>query len=247
MRVRNEQRWIGRVLDSMVPACDRILVFDDHSTDETAHICRQFPQVTVFDSTFSGTQEVRDKNFLLEKLESMAKAGDCVVAIDGDEEIAAGGCEIIREIALRKNGADAYQFQVLYLWDSEKQVRTDGIYRDFRRPSLFRLRPGARFHSGAGGGFHCGNVPSPMTVQRSDVRLLHYGYMLQSDRIRKFKWYTAADKEPIPRAEDGYRHMVVGDLFPATAKFSHGGPLELQALEPQKRAWRSQPAENALE
>jgi glycosyltransferase involved in cell wall biosynthesis len=230
MRVRNEQRWIGRVLQSMVPACERIVMLDDHSTDETVAIARSFKEVTLYESEFEGTREDRDKNFLLGKLESMANVGDWVVSIDGDEEIADGGPSLIRSLTRRHAGVDCYKFQVLYLWDNDKQVRTDGIYRDFYRPSLFKLQPGARFQSQAGCGFHCGNVPSPNHIERSNVRLLHYGYMLKDDRIRKFNWYTSPDKEPIPPIEDGYKHMVVGDLFPATSQFRHAGPLELRAL-----------------
>ena len=30
--------------------------------------------------------------------------------------------------------------------------------------------------------------------------------------------------------EDGYRHMVVGDVFSSDSTFLHSGPLELKAL-----------------
>jgi hypothetical protein len=52
--------------------------------------------------------------------------------------------------------------------------------------------------------------------------------MHKEDRIRKFEWYNEADPGNV--REDGYRHMVVGDVFPAKARFQHGGPLALQSL-----------------
>ena len=35
MRVKNEARWIDRVLASILPLCERVLVMDDGSTDGT--------------------------------------------------------------------------------------------------------------------------------------------------------------------------------------------------------------------
>lgn len=239
MRVKNEQRWISRVLESMLPACETIFVLDDHSEDETAAICRQFSQVTLFESPFDGLNEVRDKNFLLTRIERVAQPGDYVIAIDGDEEIAGGGCETIKKIAEANGAADSYQFQVLYLWDKENQIRTDGVYRQFFRPSMFRLRPGSRFSSGIACGFHCGNVPAPVRTARCDVKLLHYGYMHKSDRLRKWEFYNQNDPrnrsegfDPRHPERRSYPHIVQGDIpeVPASAHLAHSGPLQLQPL-----------------
>jgi glycosyltransferase involved in cell wall biosynthesis len=230
MRIKNEARWIERVLTSMLPVCDRIFILDDHSTDETREICKRFPAVTLFDSPFEGIEETRDKNWLLEKVEQSCQAGTWVVAIDGDEEIAPGCCDEIRTLVKWAYGPDAYRFRVLYLWDTPEQIRVDGIYQRFHRGSMFKLTPGARFRSSAGGGFHCGNVPSPRSISDCGVRLLHYGYMYREDRLRKFEFYNAPDKQPIPPNEDGYRHMVIGDIFPADSRFLHAGPLQLTTL-----------------
>lgn len=228
MRIKNEQRWIARVIESQLPIVDRLLIFDDHSDDETREICRSYPKVQVFESPFEGVNEARDKNFLMEKLELEAKPGDWVLCIDGDEELAPGS-----DIAIRRliETGETYRFRVLYLWNSAEQVRVDGIYADFCRPSFFRFRRGARFDHWCGGGFHCGNVPDARDIRRANVNLLHYGYMSKADRIRKYHWYNAPDKQPIPPNEDGYRHMVIGDLFPENTKTRHGGPLKIEALE----------------
>jgi len=53
--------------------------------------------------------------------------------------------------------------------------------------------------------------------------------MHRADRERKYQWYNAQD--PNNAIEDRYRHMVIGDLFPADSKFDHGGPLKLAQLQ----------------
>jgi hypothetical protein len=78
-----------------------------------------------------------------------------------------------------------------------------------------------------GGNFHCSSVPQEMLhhAEKTGVRLKHWGYIHREDRIRKYKFYNTAD--PANLSEDCYRHMVIGDLYPADSRFKHAGPLEL--------------------
>jgi len=85
-----------------------------------------------------------------------------------------------------------------------------------------------------GGNFHCSSIPQELLhqahLQLPGALLWHLGYNDREDRVRKFAWYNL--KDPNNRIEDGYRHMVQGDLdeFPATAQFRHAGPLALQLM-----------------
>lgn len=234
MRIKNEARWIDQVLAAALKVCDRVYILDDHSTDATAEICRQFSSVELFPSPFEGLDEARDKNWLFDKVQG--SGADWCLSIDGDEvledsrgdlrEIAGYPIDIIDRAA----GAQCFSLRVLYLWNSADQVRIDGVYGRFWRPSFFRIRGGDSFHSTrAGGNFHCGNVPHRLSrfSQRSGARLLHFGYMDPDDRRRKFYWYNLND--PNNLLEDRYLHMIQGDPGGpgAAAKLRHAGPLEL--------------------
>ena len=228
LRVKNESRWLHEALRSIRPCCDRLVVFDDHSEDETPQISRD-EGADVLLSPFLGLQEARDKDYLLEhaKLES----GDACLMIDGDEILhEEDAAKLEAEI---ERGPQALSLRVLYLWNEPSLVRVDGVYGRFRRPSVFRYRTGLSFkQTGNGGGFHCGNMPWQLwgACQPSQVRLLHMGYLHREDRIRKYHWYRKND--PNDAAEQGYVHMVQGDLpeVPATARLMHAGPLRLEAL-----------------
>jgi glycosyltransferase involved in cell wall biosynthesis len=230
LRVKNEARWIERAIVSICPICDRILVLDDHSTDGTPEICAA-AGCTVFRSEFEGVREARDKDWLLARCwEAGAAVGDCCLMIDGDEALHLDDVGELRKAIAR--GVICGSMRIVYLWDREDQARVDGVYRRFRRPSLFRLtHRGLSFlRTGNGGEFHCSSVPADL-LQFSEalpVRLLHYGYMLGEDRIRKYNWYNQID--PRNRFEDGYRHIVIGDIFPAESVFRHAGPLELEKI-----------------
>lgn len=231
MRIKNEARWIHAVLESALKVCERVYVLDDHSTDGTFEICQQLgDRVRIFGSCFDGLDEARDKQMLLDLIRLGTNA-DWVLAIDGDELL----MDHAELVATTKSGrSNCYALRVLYLWDRKDQIRTDGVYGRFWRPSLFRLSASGSFQTTRNGGnFHCGNVPRELlrSPSRSDVRLLHFGYMDARDRRRKFDWYN--ENDPNNTIEDQYVHMIQGDQGgpPAHLRLKHAGPLELATLE----------------
>lgn len=242
MRIKNEARWIARVIESQLPLIRKLYILDDHSTDGTPEICARYSQVVLFRSELEGLDESRDKQWLLDRMVSELPAEDLnenspwwVLALDGDEVLEGSGPDLIRRTLLRPT-AIAYSLQILYLWDREDQVRVDGVYRDFRRPSLFRLiNPDFRYQRtpwGNGANFHCSSIPQEYLGHAAPLtaRVLHLGYLHREDRLKKFAWYNRID--PDNKAEDGYRHMVLGDLpeYPAEMKTRWAGPLTLESL-----------------
>jgi len=243
LRVKNEATWLERVLASISPLCARVYVLDDHSTDRTPEIIRSNPNCAYLLSPFTGLDETRDKNWLLGKiiLDTARKdigAGSpwWVLLIDGDEELEPGGDELIRQYTRAEKLA--YSFQVMFLWDREDQVRVDGVYKHFCRPSMFRLiSQTLQFtNTSHGGNLHCSSTPREFFGRAGEhgrlvhtegkegeytnsellppaafraTRLLHYGYMRKEDRVRKFRWYNRVD--PGNKVEDEYRHMIQGD------------------------------------
>jgi glycosyltransferase involved in cell wall biosynthesis len=242
LRVRNEARWIERVVRSLQPLCDHIHVLDDHSDDGTPEICEAIAGVDVYRSPFKGLDESRARDFLLERVvesvpaKEINETGDHIVcAIDGDEVLADGGQKILQ--AAVERGGYVWAPRILYLWDREDQWRSDGVYGNFRRPSFFRLI-NSRFRYqrtpfGNGANFHCSSIPQELLHHSTpiDAALLHLGYLHREDRLRKFAWYNRIDGNN--RGEDGYRHMVQGDLpdIPAHVRLMHAGPLRLEPLQ----------------
>jgi glycosyltransferase involved in cell wall biosynthesis len=237
LRVRNEERWIGRVIASILPCCDHVFVMDDKSTDRTVEICRSFSAVTVLESPFEGVNEARDKDWLLEYILRRGfvceQQGDWVLAIDGDEQLSKAGPQQIKELCAHNGAPYCYSLKIVYLWDREDQWRVDGVYGKFNRPSLFKLiNPSFRYKTtpwGNGANLHCSSTPTDFIGQSTvtDVALLHYGYLHREDRLNKHAYYNAIDPRNV--GEDEYRHCVQGDVpeVPADARLKWAGPLTL--------------------
>ena len=245
LRIKNEARWIKDVIQAILPVCERVFVLDDHSTDFTNEIVEQMDErVTLYRSIFAGIDERRDKQFLLDRIMNCVSdfhlrgnpaSPYWVLAIDGDELLAEGGCDTIRQ-TLHETDRQAFKLPIKYLWDARDQVRVDGVYANFARPSIFRLM-NAKFRfqeTPWGGNFHCSSIPQELLHQAHgtcQAPILHLGYMEQADRLRKHAWYNQID--PHNAVEDCYRHVIQGDPGgPAASEYLlHAGPLEIQSLQ----------------
>jgi SAM-dependent methyltransferase len=212
LRVKDEGAYIGEVLERALSLCGSAIVLDDRSSDDTPAICRSFgPRVTVIDTPFTGIDEARDKNSLLQAV--IAAAPAWVLWIDGDEVLERSGAERIRRAVRAQPAVAAFSLRIAYLWDRPDRERVDGLWGRFFRPSLFRLagQPHASLAfraTHAGGNFHCGNVPHGLLggVQQLGVRLKHYGYLERERRQAKYRWYNQVD--PDNDLEDRYRHLA---------------------------------------
>ena len=64
-RVKNEERWIKKSIESIYDICSEIVVFDDASTDKTLEICSGFDKVIeIHQQSNDSFDEARDRNIL---------------------------------------------------------------------------------------------------------------------------------------------------------------------------------------
>lgn len=230
VRARNEARWIGRCIASLRLLCDAIIVMDDNSADDTAEIAHE-NNAHVLATPFTDFNETRDKNWLYDTAMQAFPGHQWVVMLDGDEELTANAATTIGRACDWGSRSESFRLPIQYLWNREDQIRVDGIYRNFTRPSIWRVMPGQRFVSPyPATGLHCGNTPAGLACATLDAPVLHYGYIYREDRLRKLKYYNELDPNNV--FEDRYAHMVIGDdkEHPATMKTKWAGPLELAPL-----------------
>lgn len=232
MRVKNCARWIVESIRSILPLCRCVYVLNDHSTDGTAFeiINTVRPtwvnQVRYICSPFRGLDEARDKNFLLGTILNEFPRADWVLNIDGDEVLEDGGCDTLRQfVEAPNNPTPAYGLKIAHLWNSPTTVRTDGRWGNQHRASLYRLDAAWQGYGqttfGSGANFHCGNMPRGIRpVENLEIKLIHYGYMEEADRIKRHTFYKEHD--PHNRFTENYEDILRG---------TGGGPIVVEELK----------------
>ncbi|NCB52271.1 MAG: glycosyltransferase [Clostridia bacterium] len=199
MLVRNEaDRYLRASLGSLLKVCDKVVVLDDHSKDDTPDICRKLgAEVWQSEARFSDCEwTVRQQLWHL--VTETADAGDWIVSLDADEIITepeelrdelrtiGGSWPGVSAVGMRLFdmwGEDHYRDDAL--WCAHKGVWVRAVRYDPLIPEDWRQSK-----------LHCGSFPYHyMQYLRmlASSRILHYSYATPEDRRRKYEWYIKTD------------------------------------------------------
>jgi O-antigen biosynthesis protein len=213
-RVKNEERWIEKSINSILDICSNIVILDDGSTDSTLEICKSFDKVNdIFHQENLPLNESRDRNKLLQM--SLKQNPDFILSLDGDEILMPNSQNILNnELNLFYPNKHVFEFQFLTLWDKYNQIRYDGAHSNIWQKRLFRLKDQPMnlqiFDSPFPGNLHCGSIPNNTlnmdSPVRSNAKILHLGKFDQNLRQKKYEWYTKID--PDNYSTDNYQHLI---------------------------------------
>jgi glycosyltransferase involved in cell wall biosynthesis len=202
IRAKNADGYLPKLLTQMKIFCDGILLLDDNSVDNTVEVAREYGACVRLNTGVLGHDEGRDRRRLHEWAAQFSP--DWIYAPDTDDLLEDGGPDLIRRLVkgAEQSGIEAFQFPYLYLWGDMKHYRVDGIYDSITAIRLFKFFPAfmpiARdVHSMAVGAEIIGRGK----FCRSDIRLLHLGYMTAGQRSEKYEWHV----KNFPPGTDGYK------------------------------------------
>jgi len=214
-RIKNEERWIKKSIESILDICSDIVILDDGSTDNTLEICQSFDKVDVLHQSDLPIDEVRDMTKLLKM--AMKKKPEYILAIDGDEILAPGSKEILSEElnALYPENS-VFEFQFLYIWDVPDQFRCDGFYHSVWRPRLFKIKnQSTEFcykNTIYPGNLHVSHIPDNVEgldkPVSSKMKILHYGYYSEEIRQETFNFHNSHD--PYNVNEENHLYIISG-------------------------------------
>ncbi len=172
----NEEKNIGRCIDSLAEVADEIVVVDSFSTDRTEQICRE-KNVKFIQHAFEG--HIQQKNFALQQA-----SFDYVLSLDADEALSDDLKKSISEIKPRME-MDAYTFNRINNYCG-KWIKHCGWYPDKKLRILNR-------HKGQWGGDNPHDkviMDKPYSCQHLKGDLLHYTIYDVNQHIRQIHFFS---------------------------------------------------------
>ena len=238
-RIKNEEKWIEKSLESVLDISSEVVILDDGSTDDTLSICKKFPNVVdIHHQEGLPFDETRDRNKLLKM--ALKRNPDAILSLDGDEILMPNYKEILsEELDVFYPEKKIFEFQFLYAWDKYNKIRYDGLYGKTWQSRLFRVDKDQKDlcinKTQYNGNAHCAQIPNNIKgfnkktplepyseiKARSHVKILHYSLFDDNTRQKKFKFCNQLDPNSVE--QDGYIHMISG-------KGRHSGPSGIELI-----------------
>lgn len=194
--VKNEaNRFLPSAIDAWGEFADKLLVIDDHSTDESVLIAKskgaEVISSTLTESLWGAETPLRQQ--LWEESLKRTESGDFIFILDADMVPAKNPRDLIQP------HTDAIAFPLYDLWaeysDGMLMYRDDRFWQGHNNHRVWMIkRPEDTEWKWSGRGIHSGHFPVNLTMTNpiftpEDYGLLHYAYKNNNLRTEKLKKY----------------------------------------------------------
>lgn len=201
--VTHNEKYIYDCLNSLKQFCDLIIIVDDGSESGYRLCLRDYalnnPKVSYFEIPKTD-REYERRSFLWEKISEHSKEKDFITILDADETIDYQDIPKLKSY-LENPDIECLEIILYNMW-SKDEYRVDGYWnpRYGVKKRIFRYQKQRPFQPFP---FYkelkeCGEVPAyvfSLPAVRTDIKLLHLGYILPEDRIKKYNFHKKIDPE----------------------------------------------------
>ena len=205
MRVKDEEQYLGRCLDSLQPLACPIILLNDGSTDRTEEIAKSFQRVRYIRQQGRLMDEARDRHILIDAAAEMNP--EWVLTIDGDEMLPKRTCDLIRKhVSMELPNVNVLRLAIAFMWGEDHYI--DMVPQPFYHHRMYRatdMKRPARLNAlrmlGAPdfeGGLHCGPLPylnGAYVSHDIPAFIKAYGYQTREEYERHFRFYTQYDPD----------------------------------------------------
>jgi len=205
--------------------CDKLIILDDHSTDDTFNVCKNVAdEIYVASQSFFATDDLKLRKMLWDKAIKKANDNDWIFCLDADEllcfehipyikyifktvstQIDAIGCKLYDMWSTREYRDDKYWQAHKHYWAMAVRYKKDYDYTWFDKT------------------LHCGRLPknAAQSMLPTQIPIMHMGYALESERIKKHNRYMEIDPDGKNGILEQYKDIL--NDYPNLVRF--GGKL----------------------
>jgi len=213
MCVKNEaSRYLCQVLEDARMYIDAAVIIDDASTDDTVALCYEVLKgipvsiVRNAQSKFTYESDLRIQQWQ----ETIATNPDWILVLDADE-LFEPSCKYELPTLLERTDVDVYYFRLFDMWDAD-HYREDRYWsaHNYYRPFLIRYKQDFAY-AWCEQALHCGRLPyniHQLRAECSSLRLKHYGWSRQQDRVAKYARYKQLDPDGVFGIKEQYESIL---------------------------------------
>lgn len=183
------------VLQNFTLLCDRFVVVDDLSTDNTFQVAEKYAN-KMYQTKYPtwGDNEVIVRKELWNKTISEANQGDWIMCLDADE-IIEKPLELKYFLENLPYHMDGLGFRLFDMWDME-HYREDEHWKAHFYPWCMAVRYDKnKKYVWSDKALHCGRFPANASERMLPtlIPIKHYGWALEEDRQKKYDRYMRID------------------------------------------------------
>lgn len=196
--VKNEaDRWLVEFLNSFSQICDKIIILDDCSTDNTVDICKDYGEMYLSQCSYWEHREWMQRKTLFGLCCSKAELNDWILILDADEIV--NNASTIRKFILSLDKEfQGYALKLYDMWDNE-HYRNDQYWKAHKSFWQMAMRKQDITYTWNKSRLHCGRLPlesvSSTHVIAHDINnyIKHMGWSTDKDRKIKYDRYMRID------------------------------------------------------
>lgn len=197
-KLETEHTIFSSVLTSLLMICDRIVVCDDSSTDDTYRFVERL--LRPGDYIFSGNERLWDKDevslrkMLWDITIMTANHNDWIICLDADEIIQKPS-NLKYMLNMLPENIDGLGFRLYDMWNM-KHYREDNLWKAHHFPWCMAIRYDEnREYKWHDKKLHCGRFPANGSLRMlpTHIPIKHYGWALEEDRKIKYDRYMSID------------------------------------------------------
>lgn len=175
---------------------DKVIVYDDGSTDGTAEFCRSHGYQVISSRQNDFLRERYHKSKLIEEANKFLP--DYIISLDADEICTNSRSELEAFCAkCSSTGADGVACNFVNLWRSKRHKRIDSLFDESKPVKIWRHEPNLDAFENLKQGLHQKLYPDYVksVIYEDDLVILHTGFSTSERIMEKFLRYRSLGQE----------------------------------------------------